>query len=50
MTITPVCVHDVFHGCRPLPITEGAVVLRWPAERENAYFTASRSHAPETRD
>ncbi|MFG2373151.1 class I SAM-dependent methyltransferase [Streptomyces sp. NPDC048504] len=46
----PVCVHDVFHGRRPLPFTEGAVVLRWLAERENPYFTASRAHARETHD
>ncbi|MER7901094.1 class I SAM-dependent methyltransferase [Streptomyces sp. NPDC096046] len=44
----PVSVHDVFHGRRSLPFTEGAVVLRWLAERENPYFTASRAHAPET--
>ncbi|WP_257004154.1 hypothetical protein [Streptomyces sp. SA15] len=43
----PVCVHDVFHGRRPLPFTEGAVVLRWLAAQENTYFTASRAHAPE---
>lgn len=43
----PVCIHDVLHGRRALPFTEGAVVLRWLAERENAYFTASRAHAPE---
>ncbi|NEB05091.1 class I SAM-dependent methyltransferase [Streptomyces sp. SID13726] len=43
----PVCVHDVFHGRRPLPFTEGAVLLRWLAERGTAFFTASRAHAPE---
>ncbi|MEE1830341.1 class I SAM-dependent methyltransferase [Streptomyces sp. SP17KL33] len=46
----PVCVHDVFHGRRALPFTEGAVVLRWLAERENVFFTASRAHAPEIHD
>ncbi|MER5217120.1 class I SAM-dependent methyltransferase [Streptomyces sp. NPDC002838] len=46
----PVCVHDVFHGRRPLPFTEGAVVLRWLAERENAWFTASPARAPEIHD
>ncbi len=46
----PVCVHDVFHGRRALPFTEGAVVLRWLAARENAFFTASRAHAPEIHD
>ncbi|WP_405652005.1 class I SAM-dependent methyltransferase [Streptomyces sp. NBC_00019] len=46
----PVCVHDVFHGRRPLPFTEGAVVLRWLADRDNACFTASRVHDLETHD
>ncbi|MGW0827729.1 class I SAM-dependent methyltransferase [Streptomyces sp. NPDC002845] len=46
----PVCVHDVFHGRRALPFTEGSVVLRWLAEQENTYFTASRAHAPEIHD
>lgn len=46
----PVCVHDVFHGRRALPFTEGAVVLRWLAERQTPYFTASRAHARETHD
>lgn len=44
----PVCVHDVFHGRRTWPFSEGAVLMRWLADRENAYFTASRAHAPET--
>ncbi|MFI2432675.1 universal stress protein [Streptomyces sp. NPDC018693] len=44
---TPVFVHDVFHGRRPLPFTEGAVVLRRLAERQNPCFTASRAHAPD---
>jgi predicted O-methyltransferase YrrM len=46
----PVCVHDVFHGSRALPFTEGAVVLRWLNERGTPYFTASRAHAPEIYD
>lgn len=46
----PVCVHDVFHGRRALPFTEGAVVLRWLTERGTPYFTASRAHAPQTYD
>ncbi|KOU56667.1 methyltransferase [Streptomyces sp. MMG1533] len=46
----PVCVHDVFHGRRAMPFSEGAVVLRWLAERDNAYFTPSRAHAPEIHD
>ncbi|MFE5540976.1 class I SAM-dependent methyltransferase [Streptomyces sp. NPDC056519] len=43
----PVCVHDVFHGRRALPFTEGSVVLRWLADRDNTYFTASRAREPE---
>lgn len=43
----PVCVHDVFHGRRPLPFTEGAVLLRRLAEQDTPYFTPSRAHAPE---
>ncbi|WP_167529695.1 class I SAM-dependent methyltransferase [Streptomyces spinoverrucosus] len=46
----PVCVHDVFHGRRPLPFTEGAVVLRWLADRENTCFIPSRARAPEIHD
>jgi predicted O-methyltransferase YrrM len=46
----PVCVHDVFHGRRALPFTEGAVVLRWLAERRTPYFTASRAHARRAHD
>jgi predicted O-methyltransferase YrrM len=46
----PVCVHDVFHGRRPLPFTEGAVVLRWLAEQGNPWFTASPARAPEVHD
>ncbi|WP_128433911.1 class I SAM-dependent methyltransferase [Streptomyces cyaneus] len=46
----PVCVHDVFHGSRALPFTEGAVVLRRLRERGTPYFTASRAHAPEIYD
>lgn len=43
---TPVCVHDVFHGKRPLPLTEGAVVLRWLARTGTHFFTASPARAP----
>ncbi|MBC9731328.1 class I SAM-dependent methyltransferase [Streptomyces sp. TRM68367] len=46
----PVCVHDVFHGRRALPFTEGAVVLRWLAERRQPYFTASRARETEIHD
>jgi predicted O-methyltransferase YrrM len=45
---TPVSVHDVLHGRRPVPFGEGAVVLGWLAARDMAYFTSSRAAAPET--
>ncbi len=38
---TPVSVHDVFHGKRPLPLTEGAVLTRWLGDNDVSYFTAS---------
>jgi predicted O-methyltransferase YrrM len=44
---TPVSVHDVFHGRRALPFTEGAIVLRWLAEQGIDYFTPSAAKAPE---
>ncbi|HEV7900093.1 MAG TPA: class I SAM-dependent methyltransferase [Planosporangium sp.] len=43
----PVSVHDVFHGRRPLPFTEGAVILRWLADSGIRYFTGSAAKAPE---
>jgi predicted O-methyltransferase YrrM len=45
---TPVSVHDVFHGHRARPWSEGAEVLRWLAEHETAWVTAARRHAPAT--
>ncbi len=42
----PVSVHDVFHGRRALPLSEGSVVLKWLADKGIAYFTASRKAAP----
>ena len=44
---TPVSVHDVFHGRRPMPFSEGAVLVRWLAERKIDYFTPSARRAPE---
>jgi hypothetical protein len=44
----PVSVHDVFHGRRPMPFSEGAVLVRWLAERKIDYFTSSARRAPET--
>jgi predicted O-methyltransferase YrrM len=45
---TPVSVHDVFHGRRARPWSEGAEVLRWLAAHDTAWFTAARRHAPAT--
>ncbi|MFI7075476.1 class I SAM-dependent methyltransferase [Micromonospora sediminicola] len=42
----PVSVHDVFHGRRPWPLSEGRVVLSWLAQRDTPHFTASRAAAP----
>ncbi|AHH94677.1 hypothetical protein GCM10010174_37700 [Kutzneria viridogrisea] len=44
---TRVSVHDVFHGRRPLPFSEGAVLLGWLADRNIDYFTPSAKRAPE---
>lgn len=43
---TPVSVHDVFHGKRALPFTEGAAVLAWLRRTGTDYFTPSRRRAP----
>ncbi|ALG15178.1 methyltransferase [Kibdelosporangium phytohabitans] len=42
---TPVSVHDVFHHARPLPFSEGAVVLKWLADQGITSFTAARAAA-----
>ncbi len=42
----PVSVHDVFHGRRARPWSEGGVVLGWLAERSVPHFTAARRNAP----
>lgn len=44
---TPVSVHDVFHGRRPKPFGEGAVITSWLAERGVPYFTAAPARAPQ---
>ncbi|WP_411144451.1 class I SAM-dependent methyltransferase [Streptomyces sp. x-80] len=44
---TPTSVHDVFHGARPKPFSEGSVILRWLAERGIEFFTPSTARAPE---
>ncbi|TNC23992.1 class I SAM-dependent methyltransferase [Amycolatopsis alkalitolerans] len=42
---TPVSVHDVFHRARPLPLTEGAEVLRWLESSRTRWFTLARAKA-----
>lgn len=44
---TPVSVHDVFHQRWARPLSEGRVVLRWLADHDIGFFTASRARAPE---
>ncbi|MFE9252376.1 class I SAM-dependent methyltransferase [Streptomyces sp. NPDC007088] len=44
---TPVSVHDVFHGRRPKPISEGSVLVKWLARRGIGFFTPSAAKAPE---
>jgi predicted O-methyltransferase YrrM len=42
----PVSVHDVFHTRWALPLTEGAVVVRWLRGRSVPWFTAARRRDP----
>lgn len=44
---TPVSVHDVFHGRRPMPFSEGAVLVSWLTEQKIPYFTPSARRAPD---
>jgi predicted O-methyltransferase YrrM len=44
---TPTSVHDVFHGKRTLPFTEGAVVTKWLDEKGVEFFTPSLAKAPD---
>jgi predicted O-methyltransferase YrrM len=46
---TPVSVHDVFHGRRAKPFSEGSVVLSWLARTGTRYFTVSAARAPAAR-
>ncbi|MFI9380555.1 class I SAM-dependent methyltransferase [Kutzneria sp. NPDC052558] len=48
LNATPVSVHDVFHGRRTMPFSEGAVLVRWLAEHGIDFFTPSARRAPET--
>ncbi|MET7419607.1 class I SAM-dependent methyltransferase [Dactylosporangium sp. NPDC005555] len=45
-----VAVHDVFHGRRPWPVSEGAVVLGWLRRHGIAHLTASPAADPDTHD
>ncbi|MER7281535.1 class I SAM-dependent methyltransferase [Dactylosporangium sp. NPDC000244] len=45
-----VAVHDVYHGRRPWPNSEGAVLLRWLRERGIGHLTASRHGDPDLHD
>jgi predicted O-methyltransferase YrrM len=47
---TPVSVHDVFHGRRPWPVSEGRVVLAWLAARAIPHLTASPAANPDAYD
>nr|WP_232327853.1 class I SAM-dependent methyltransferase [Kibdelosporangium sp. MJ126-NF4]CEL14139.1 hypothetical protein [Kibdelosporangium sp. MJ126-NF4]CTQ88506.1 hypothetical protein [Kibdelosporangium sp. MJ126-NF4] len=42
---TPVSVHDVYHHARPLPFSEGSVVLNWLAEQKIQPFTSAKAAA-----
>jgi hypothetical protein len=43
---TPTSVHDVFHGRRAKPLSEGAVITKWLAANEIPFFTPSAARAP----
>ncbi|MFI5910744.1 class I SAM-dependent methyltransferase [Dactylosporangium sp. NPDC051541] len=45
-----VAVHDVYHGRRPWPNSEGAVLLRWLRDRNLPHLTASRHGDPDVHD
>jgi predicted O-methyltransferase YrrM len=47
---TPVSVHDVYHGRRPWPVSEGSVLLAWLRDRGIEHFTPSRAGDPDTYD
>ncbi|GAU68781.1 O-methyltransferase [Streptomyces sp. NBRC 110611] len=44
---TPTSVHDVFHGRRPRPFSEGSVIVKWLAERNIEFLTPSTAKAPQ---
>jgi predicted O-methyltransferase YrrM len=45
-----VAVHDVFHGRRPWPNSEGRVLLGWLRSHALPYLTASRNGDPDLHD
>ncbi|WP_433047305.1 class I SAM-dependent methyltransferase [Dactylosporangium sp. CS-033363] len=45
-----VAVHDIYHGRRPWPNSEGSVLLGWLRERRIAHLTASRHGDPDLHD
>jgi predicted O-methyltransferase YrrM len=45
-----VAVHDVFHGRRPWPVSEGAVVLGWLRRHGLGHLTASPAADPDTHE
>ena len=47
---TPVSVHDIFHGRRPWPVSEGSVLLAWLRARGTRYLTASAAADPDVHD
>ncbi|GES28500.1 class I SAM-dependent methyltransferase [Streptomyces angustmyceticus] len=44
---TPASVHDVFHGRRPKPFSEGSVIVKWLADRNIDFLTPSTAKAPQ---
>ncbi|MGW7578725.1 class I SAM-dependent methyltransferase [Streptomyces sp. NPDC054765] len=44
---TPTSVHDVFHGRRPKPFSEGSVIVKWLAEQNIEFLTPSTAKAPQ---
>ncbi|MEU3373495.1 class I SAM-dependent methyltransferase [Streptomyces sp. NPDC006711] len=43
---TPTSVHDVFHGRRPKPMSEGSVIIKWLKNNGIEFFTPSAAKDP----
>jgi predicted O-methyltransferase YrrM len=43
---TPTSVHDVFHGRRPKPFSEGSVIIKWLADNNVEFFTPAPAKSP----